>query len=649
MSWSRAVIYFVLLVSTCWSQQKVTVKTAPAPRIIKYVEPGLPSAVWGERAGTVRVELFINNLGYIASSRILEGDPILAGQVVVAAKGWRYEPTVVNGRAVGTSTVVTVEFSPPTLQSSGSTLRETDLYQVFPDTTYGGWCLHQSDRDQANVNIIFKVGPDYDLSVTPESRRLLETEIWGAIEKHCSPLRSVNISNYVYGVRISALDEEAEFTYGQSLPQHVRERAINEIFVWKEPNGSFAYRATGNDGHRSLAELRRHGNGLKVWMEQERIARAAVAKATGELRATMTLTPFDTGGMVDGKVFADIYHGQTELREEEYPFRLLFTRYLVEFYVRCRDFLPPDRETITAWGSEFALQTTTTVFGRGLPVTTTVPVEVGRKPVGSIEVAPKYGAKLQTYTGPKVHLAGDGSGLGVKDLLNLPKLGAVRQAILRDTGLLFARNACDSPTLEVFGENLHRLSNRMPSLQLAAAVTLARQKTLSLYRRPANGRLDESQIIAAFFAERARATTNPYEVARPEQLEDVNGTVYSVKTIEDIYLRFNQGKQWYDHRPIFFKSRQGTAYVAGIPSNLRRADPGLSRRFAVLEMPWHDIQGRIMHYKYAEQPLIVREQIIEDLKTEFPSFRLAMDFAGMKPEMVLDAARDAKPISQVAP
>ena len=62
-------------------------------------------------AGAVQLEISLNEQGIITDARVVRSVPMLDEAAVKAVREWRYDPVVVNGKAVPARMVVTVNFS----------------------------------------------------------------------------------------------------------------------------------------------------------------------------------------------------------------------------------------------------------------------------------------------------------------------------------------------------------------------------------------------------------------------------------------------------------------------------------------------------------------------------------------------------------
>jgi TonB family protein len=70
-----------------------------------------PEAAAAGVDGAVVAEIIVNELGIVAGARVLKSNPLLDEAALAAVKEWRYDPTIVDGRAVPVKMTVTVNFS----------------------------------------------------------------------------------------------------------------------------------------------------------------------------------------------------------------------------------------------------------------------------------------------------------------------------------------------------------------------------------------------------------------------------------------------------------------------------------------------------------------------------------------------------------
>jgi protein TonB len=62
-------------------------------------------------SGSVSVEVMIALDGHVEAARPISGHPLLLTAAVEAARGWRFEPTLLNGSPVRVSGVIVFNFT----------------------------------------------------------------------------------------------------------------------------------------------------------------------------------------------------------------------------------------------------------------------------------------------------------------------------------------------------------------------------------------------------------------------------------------------------------------------------------------------------------------------------------------------------------
>lgn len=87
------------------------IRVTQAPRKTHDVAPEYPDVASAARVqGIVILELTVNEEGRVSSAKVLRSIPLLDEAALSAVKQWRYEPTLVDGRAVPVIVTVTVNF-----------------------------------------------------------------------------------------------------------------------------------------------------------------------------------------------------------------------------------------------------------------------------------------------------------------------------------------------------------------------------------------------------------------------------------------------------------------------------------------------------------------------------------------------------------
>ncbi len=80
-------------------------------RLVDLVEPEYPSiAKINYIQGRVKLEIVVNQRGYVAEAHILKGQPLLAASAIEAVRKWRYQPLIQAGVAVPFRTIVKINF-----------------------------------------------------------------------------------------------------------------------------------------------------------------------------------------------------------------------------------------------------------------------------------------------------------------------------------------------------------------------------------------------------------------------------------------------------------------------------------------------------------------------------------------------------------
>ncbi len=82
-----------------------------AARLLRQVTPVYPPLAKSARiSGTVRLEAVIGPNGNVEQLRAISGHPLLTKAALDAVREWRYQATLLNGRAVEVATVIDVNF-----------------------------------------------------------------------------------------------------------------------------------------------------------------------------------------------------------------------------------------------------------------------------------------------------------------------------------------------------------------------------------------------------------------------------------------------------------------------------------------------------------------------------------------------------------
>ncbi|HEY6465394.1 MAG TPA: TonB family protein [Candidatus Acidoferrales bacterium] len=85
-----------------------------APKLLHSVQPIYPTAALNQHIeGNVTVHAHIMENGAITEVTAISGPPLLAPAAVNAVRAWKYKPEILDGRAVASDVVVTIQFSLP--------------------------------------------------------------------------------------------------------------------------------------------------------------------------------------------------------------------------------------------------------------------------------------------------------------------------------------------------------------------------------------------------------------------------------------------------------------------------------------------------------------------------------------------------------
>lgn len=106
--------YFVAITETrsiLVQGSDIPTETLQLGELVSHVSPVYPSGVLAKGIdGTVRVRAFIGMSGEVLRVQLLSGPATLASVAMSAIRQWRYGPTLLNGRAIGSQADVSVYF-----------------------------------------------------------------------------------------------------------------------------------------------------------------------------------------------------------------------------------------------------------------------------------------------------------------------------------------------------------------------------------------------------------------------------------------------------------------------------------------------------------------------------------------------------------
>ncbi len=96
------------------SQEPQRSSTLTQPEVIQRVEPIYPTDAYHERvSGTVKLEARITETGAVTGVKTISGPPMLVPAAITALRQWRYKPEMLDGHAVASDIVVTIQFDLP--------------------------------------------------------------------------------------------------------------------------------------------------------------------------------------------------------------------------------------------------------------------------------------------------------------------------------------------------------------------------------------------------------------------------------------------------------------------------------------------------------------------------------------------------------
>ncbi len=98
-------------------------KSTPAPaapalpdsktlKVIKRVGATYPiAAISNQMQGEVRLKLLINESGDVEDAQVIEGDDVFRKPAIDAAKKWKFEPFIRNGKPIKVATIINMDFA----------------------------------------------------------------------------------------------------------------------------------------------------------------------------------------------------------------------------------------------------------------------------------------------------------------------------------------------------------------------------------------------------------------------------------------------------------------------------------------------------------------------------------------------------------
>jgi TonB family protein len=137
------------------SSTLATVTAAVAKNnLISFVQPDYPPlAKAASIAGKVRAEIIVDELGNVASVKLLSGHPILAPSALTAIRKWKYKPFEIDGRLARVQT--TVEVTVPENVDVDDLIRERKFQDAFwPNQKAGQEAFEKNDFPLAETKLL---------------------------------------------------------------------------------------------------------------------------------------------------------------------------------------------------------------------------------------------------------------------------------------------------------------------------------------------------------------------------------------------------------------------------------------------------------------------------------------------------------------
>lgn len=393
---------------------------------------------------------------------------------------------------------------------AGETLFEDALVRVTSNVNqFGQWCWptpRLAGQNTAKVSVIFKGGPETDVSATQQYEERFRTSIWPEIAKRCQPnLRDVTAESYLRGVRIADRDG-SELSYEEPLLPDELERSLYTVRINKRAGTEELVFVPGHPPYhpKSLAALRAQNGGQTADPELAKSRASALAAYAIDtaLRASMQRVVFNASGLRNAELLERAFHGEREAElESSYRFRLAYVLMVTAYSIVCPKELPNNAELVAVYEPVYGESVTTWMTGRGFMFTTSVPVQTGERKIAEVRASPRYAGRLWAYThdSSRTGISGGGSGLTLLDVFD-PARSAERQRVTDDmhhnVTQLLSNYSCSSGELKVLVENLFRISQRMNSLQEDAIQQATQQAVANA--KGAQASISERRIIEDF-------------------------------------------------------------------------------------------------------------------------------------------------------
>ncbi len=399
----------------------------------------------------------------------------------------------------------------------------------------------------------------------------------------------------------------------------------------------------------SLAELQNQQARSVQAMKADVEDRARYEKLFYELQSKVVPAAFTLGGRDGEKLISALYHGETILGMDErsYPFRLLYTRYVVEMINKCRDRLTDPIE-VTIYEPRFVEMLRTTYIG-GVPMSSTYSMPAGTQPSYTLTTPSKF-QSVVGYLGPKDLRGQPPLGQRLMDLFMPPASPYSESEIRNGVGELFSRFDCGSKEIEIVGENMVRQASALlPSLQREALLGMARRLMYS----PGGGPTEAPEAIREEDAiENYMVSAKSLKSQSPWPRDPVESPAGRVWTNAEIFAQTPYAKGDESQTgAFFFKDYRGQLYVAGFESwdQPMFTFPGEPKRvpnpdrLIVLAVPYAELEKRIQAVLAGGQDrggvyLAESSTLIEE---DFPAYRLAAQNYAWRLNTFLQAAARA--------
>ena len=93
-------------------QAPLYVSNLQQSKLLRMVQPAYPKLAREARvSGTVTLKIIVNEKGDVTDVKVLSGHPLLQEAAARAAWQWKYAPTVLDGRPIPVTSIVTVAFT----------------------------------------------------------------------------------------------------------------------------------------------------------------------------------------------------------------------------------------------------------------------------------------------------------------------------------------------------------------------------------------------------------------------------------------------------------------------------------------------------------------------------------------------------------